>query len=115
MLEFNLLKTVPVCVRHREQAGSDPYGAPVWHEVHEVVDGCLVEPGATGDLGAERPQGVSRGVTVHFPKTYAADLKGALVDFGGRTYRVVGSPAPYMPANCPGPWNRSAECEACDG
>lgn len=115
MLDFCLMRTVPVTVTHREQAGLDAYAAPVWREVTEVVEGCLVEPGSTRDLEASRPNGDASAITVHFPKTYPANLRGALVSCAGRTYRVVGDPAPYMPSNTPGPWNRSVECEACDG
>lgn len=115
MLDFCLMRTVPVTVVHREQTGTDAYGAPVWAEVADSVDGCLVEPRATDDLEAARPQGVASSITVHFPKGYTASLRGAVVVHAGRGYRVVGDPSPYMPTNTPGPWNRAVECEACDG
>ncbi len=115
MFDFCLMKTLPVTVVHREQVGLDAYGAPTWREVTEVVDGCLVEPSRTSDLEASRPNGDTSAITVHFPKSYPANLREASVVCMGRRYRVVGDPAPYMPSNTPGPWNRAAECEACDG
>ena len=115
MLDFCLMQTVAVTVAHREQVGMDAYAAPVYRLVEEVVEGCLVEPGATADLDASRPEGVTAALRVHFPKSYTASLRGATVTYGGRSYPVVGDPAPYMPANSPGPWNRTVECGACDG
>ena len=40
------MQTVAVTVAHREQVGMDAYAAPVYRLVEEVVEGCLVEPGA---------------------------------------------------------------------
>ena len=74
MLDFCLMQTVAVTVAHREQVGMDAYAAPVYRLVEEVVEGCLVEPGATADLDASRPEGVTAALRVHFPKSYTASL-----------------------------------------
>lgn len=79
-----------------------------------TVENVLIVPGATADLEAERPDGVTVAFTLHFPKTFTESLEGALVDlpapYGG-TYRVIGKPAPYMAANTPTPWYMPAEVE----
>ena len=69
----------------------------------------------TADLGAERPDGATVAMTFHFPKGYAASLKGCRVSFGGRDYPVIGDPQPFPSENCPTPWAMAVECEACDG
>ena len=79
-----------------------------------TVENVLIVPGATADLEAGRPDGVSVAFTLHFPKTFTESLEGALVElpapFGGR-YRVIGNPRSYMDDNTPTPWNRPAEVE----
>lgn len=98
----------------RDRLGNDVPGEPT----EEEVRGVLVAPGATADMDASRPAGVTVALTLHFPKSYAASLRGCSVRLGGRwegTYRVVGDPMPYMDANVPGPWDRPVEVEAADG
>lgn len=81
----------------------------------EPVADVVVAPGATSDLDATRPEGVSVAYTLCFPKTYAGELRGCSVVVRGKSYRVVGSPQRYTGANTPGEWNLTAEVEAADG
>lgn len=83
--------------------------------IAEQVGGVLPQPGATADLDATRPDGVSVAMTFHFPKAYAASLRGCRIAYGGREYSVVGDPQPFLAANTPGEWSRAVECETCDG
>lgn len=90
---------------------------PDEYEVSQVGN-VLVSPGATAELDAGRPDGVSVALMLHFPKTFAGSLEGCLVDlpapFGG-TYRVIGNPKPYMDANCPTAWHMPVEVEVAHG
>ncbi len=113
--DFGLLPKTTVTVIGRRQVGTDPFNAPVYESVREEVDGVLVTPGATSDLDASRPEGVRVAYTVHFPKTYASDLKGCKVEYLGETYRVIGEPQHYMDSATPGPWDMPAEVERVDG
>ena len=83
-----------------------------------IVPNVLIVPGATAELEAGRPDGVSVAFTLHFPKSFNESLEGALVDlpepFGG-TYRVIGNPRPYMDENTPTPWHMPVEVEAVRG
>lgn len=79
------------------------------------VGGVLVSPGATADLEAARPDGVTVSYTVHFPKSFSDDLRGCLVTIGGEDYRVIGEPHPYMDVNCPTRWHMAVEVERADG
>lgn len=84
----------------------------------EAVEDVLVSPGATKDLEAARPEGVTVAYTLHFPKTYQNDLEGCLVQLPGPwlgTYRVVGKPGPYIGANTPTRWHMPVEVEAAHG
>ena len=115
--DFGLLPRTSVTVLRPNPTGAtDPFGAPVeGAPVEEAVGGALVTPGATADLDASRPEGVRVAYTVHFPKGYSDSLRGCSVVIGGRTYRVIGDPKPYMEAGTPGPWGLSVEVEAVDG
>lgn len=86
----------------------------------EQVDGVLVAPGATSELEAARPDGVTVAYTLHFPKGYAADLTGCTIHLldpwrNKKGYRVIGSPRPYMDANTPTSWHMPVEVEVANG
>ena len=112
---MRLISGVDVTVTRRVETGADRYNAPVYGEEAETVANVLPQPGATSDLDASRPEGARVAMTFHFPKSYAKSLKGCTVTYGGRDYRVIGDPQPYLDANTPGEWDRAAECEAVDG
>lgn len=84
----------------------------------QTVDNVLIAPGASDDIEAARPEGVTVAFTLHFPKTFSGTLEGALVDlpepYGG-TYRVIGKPSPYMASNTPTPWHMPVEVEDAHG
>lgn len=115
--DFGLLPKTSVTVLRPNPTGStDPFGAPVeGGSVEEAVDGVLLTPGATADLDASRPEGVRVAYTVHFPKGYGKPLRGCSVVIGGKPYRIIGDPKPYMDEGTPGPWDMAAEVEAVDG
>ena len=108
-----------VSVEHRISAQRDgfgnervEYGEPV--EVRNV----LVVPGAPEGMDASRPEGVVIACTLHFPKTYTGNLRGARITLGGQwagVYHVVGVPLPYPPELTPTQWNRVVMLEAHDG
>jgi hypothetical protein len=100
------------------EGNRDRFGNPVeTYEPREVPDVLIAEP-STEDMEAARAEGVTLAYTLHFPKSYAGPLEGALVElpepFGGE-YRVVGDPRPYMDANTPGRWDRPVRVEAAHG
>lgn len=112
---FRLLAACDVEVVRRTESGADRFGAPTYETETEQVSGVLPQPGGTSDVGAERPEGVRVDMTFHFPKGYGKSLKGCEVVYGGRSYRVVGDPQPYVEENTPGPWDLTVETEAVDG
>ena len=112
-----MIRGEDVVVLRRRKVGTDPLNAPAfgpWEPEAEPVC-ALVAPGATADLEASRPAGAVVALTLHFPKSYTAPLKGCMVRARGRDWRVVGDPQPYASVNVPGPWNRPVEVEAVDG
>ena len=90
--------------------GEPAGGAPALEEVR-----CVVCPGPTSDLDASRPNGVSVAYTLHFPKSYAADLRGCSVEVRGAVYDVVGDPQRTAVAATPGAWNMPVEVTRADG
>lgn len=106
-------------VRQRIWGARDSFGNDVESYSDGVdVDNVLVGPGACADLDPSRPEGVKVALTLHFPKTWSGDLRGAKIsltgEYGGE-YRVVGSPHPYISENTPTSWHMPVEVECVDG
>lgn len=99
----------------RESASLDDIGEPTAAaETRERVR-CIVCPGSTSDLGAERPNGVRIAYTLHFSKAYKGDLRGCSVEVRGEVFGVVGDPMRTAEAATPGPWNMAVEVARADG
>lgn len=113
--DLGLMGTATVTVTRREQTGTDPFNAPVYDDVDEQVPGVLPQPGATDDLSAERPDGVTVDMTFHFPRGYSKSLRGCRISYGGVSYEVVGDPQPYLPEITPGPFSTTVEAVRVDG
>ena len=114
-----MISGAEVTVLRPNVVGTDRLGAPIYGEpTPDAVDGVLVAPGATADLDASRPEGVTVAYTLHFPKGYDGPLEGCSVvlpsPWGG-TYRVIGDPRPYMDENTPTPWHMPVEVEEAHG
>ena len=98
----------------RDRFGNNVPGEPE----REAVEDVLVSPGATADMEASRPEGVTVAYTLHFPKAYAQPLEGCMVELPepwAGTYRVIGAPSPYIGANTPTRWHMPVEVEAAHG
>lgn len=100
----------------RPNVAYDDLGEPVSGEPMrtEVAD-VLVTPGATSDMDATRPNGVTVSYTLGFPKSFQEPLRGCTVEVRGRPYEVVGDPQPLTPGNVPGPYNYTVEVTRSDG
>lgn len=99
-------------------SGTDRFGNVVYTSTKTTVDNVLIVPGATADLEASRPEGVQVAYTLHFPKSFSDSLEGASVELPAPwagTYRVIGSPTPYIDANTPTPWHMPVEVEVAHG
>ena len=98
--------------------GTDRFVNVVYTSTKTTVDNVLIVPGATADLEASRPEGVTVAYTLHFPKSFTGSLEGAEIElpapYGGR-YSVIGVSAPYMDANTPTPWHMPVEVQAAHG
>ena len=93
----------------------DELGEPDYGEPEEIeVAGCIVQPGATSDLDAARPNGARVAFTVYM-RDPGRDLRGCSVSLRGRAYRVVGDPRPSTRENVPGGRDLAVEVEAADG
>lgn len=114
MTVLSLIPTEPVVVV-RPTVGRDDLGEPVDAGASREEVRCVVCPGATSDMNATRPEGVTVAYTLHFPKTYAGSLRGCSVEVRGETYDVVGDPQRTTDAATPGPWNLAVEVTRSDG
>lgn len=116
-----MISGLNVTVEPRVRNARDGFGNDVEaYGVPGTVANVVVQPGACEDFDETRPEGVRVAYTLHFPKTFTGDLRGARVTLPepyawGNPYHVVGVPSPYMDANCPTDWHMPAEVEAVDG
>lgn len=94
----------------RDDLGESTLGEPTREAVR-----CVVCPGATSDMDATRPEGVTVAYTLHFPKTYAGSLRGCSVEVRGEAYDVVGDPQRTTDAATPGPFDMAVEVTRADG
>lgn len=85
------------------------YGAPA------DVDNVVVVPATADELDATHPDGITASYTLHFPRGYGQDLRGALVTVRGKEFRVVGDPQPYTESNVRGPWTMPVTAVRHDG
>lgn len=99
----------------RDSARLDDLGEPIDSQPSREAVRCVVCPGPTSDLGAERPNGVRIAYTLHFPKAYKGDLRGCSVEVRGEVFGVVGDPMRTAEAATPGPWNMAVEVARADG
>ena len=121
-----MIKGVPVGVYYPISSAKDRFGntvityasGPVGTTGTEVVDNVLISPGATNDLEAARPEGVTVDLTLHFPKTFNKSLEDCKIElpapYAG-VYKVVGNPKPYMIQNTPTNWYMPVEVVAAHG
>lgn len=111
-----MIKGETVVVRTFTDGEADPFGNVSQVATEETVKEVLVQVGSTSDLaGSIRPDGVEVKFTLHFPKTYNVDLRGAHIQVRGEWFEVVGSPSWYTKENCPTKWNYPVEVSAVNG
>ena len=111
---LNLIPDEEVAVI-RDSARLDDLGEPIDSRPSREAVRCVVCPGPTSDLGAERPNGARIAYTLHFPKTYEGDLRGCSVEVRGEAFTVVGDPMRTTEAATPGAWNMAVEVARADG
>ena len=114
MTMLSLIPTETVTVL-RPSVERDDLGEITEGEPTSVAVRCVVCPGATSDMDATRPEGVTVAYTLHFPKTYAGSLRGCSVEVRGETYDVVGDPQRTTDAATPGPFDMAVEVTRADG
>lgn len=98
----------------KDRLGNDRDGEPT----RTTVENVIVQRGASADLEASRPDGVTVAFTLHFPKAFADSLRGCSVELPEPwegTYRVIGDPQFYDPNMTPGDWWNPVEVERSDG
>lgn len=112
-----MIRGETVTVVREVEVGRDAGNNPIHEEVSEVVEDVLVAPGARADvIDSNRPDGVKVAWTLHFPKSFTGELRGASVSVRGLDPApVIGDPQPYTAANTPTRWNRPAEIEQVEG
>ena len=113
-----MIKGASVIVHFPVAGAVDRFGNAIETWTQATVDDVLISPGATADLEASRPEGVTVAYSLHFPKTFTASLEGCKVEllapYSG-VYRVIGAPGQYMDENTPTRWHIPVEVEFAHG
>lgn len=113
------MRGIQVVVKRPSEPTENRLGEKVAGEVvSETVKNVLVGTPATADLEAARENGDTISLTLHFPKTYTANLRRCSVELPAPwagVYRVIGDPLPLMDCNTPTAWNRPVNVEVCNG
>lgn len=108
-----------VSVRFRLFGETDEYGNEVeGHSDPVDFENVLVGRGGTVDeIENGQPYAIRADRRFCFPKGFEGDLRGALIERRGITYKVVGEPVDYTEENLPPgvPWNTRAEAVRYDG
>lgn len=113
-----MIKGVTVTVKTPIDGQPDRFGNATRTYSSADVANVLVSPGATVELEASRPEGVTVSYTLHFPKSFNGSLKGCIVTLPAPwagDYRVIGDPRSYIDANTPTQWHIPVEVEAAHG
>jgi len=111
-----MIRGTDVTLTTRTVASRDEMGEPVFDVTTTTVGNVLWHEASTEDIDeSNRMFGVTCDLSLDFPKAYTDSLEGAVVEVGGKAYRILGDPAGYMPENTPTPWNRRALAVRADG
>lgn len=110
-----MIRGETVTVRHAGGTTQGRLGPVPSYGESVAVENVLVVPSTLDETTYLRPDGMSVDYTLHFPRGYAQDLRGALVTVRGDECRVVGAPAPYTEGNVRGPWTMPVQVVRTDG
>lgn len=114
-----MIRGETVTVRFLVLGSLDAYGnETVTYSAPAQVDDVLVGKGQTVDVIRDgQPFAVQCDKSFCFPRGWSQDLRGALIEWDGETYEVVGSPMRITDANIPPliRWNVKAGAVRRDG
>jgi hypothetical protein len=105
-----------VFIETKVETGRDAFNAPIYEYQDVPVENVLTAPGPRSDItDSNRPDGHLVRYTLHFPKTFTANLEGLRVRVRGNYYRVIGKPDHYQAENTPTQWWMPVEVGEVDG
>ena len=81
-----------VSISARVVTGTDALGQPTYEWADPVGVPALVSERTSSDRSGQRPEGIESRITMALPRTCDLDLRGARVEWRGRTYVVEGDP-----------------------
>lgn len=108
-----------ILISYREFGQVDRFGNEVisYTEPVEIAD-VLVGQGSTVDVITDgQLLAIRSDKRFCFPRDFDEDIRGALITWRGKTFKVVGDPTPVTDANLPPSirWNMRAEAVIYDG
>lgn len=108
-----MLRGIPIILYNVELVDVDPFGAPIYEEVPEVVWDCLVAPMSDDEIIDTLNLTGRRAVyQIALPKGDAHDWTNRAVRFFGELWRVIGHGTEGIEEMIPLRWNRKIKVES---
>lgn len=101
-----------VILKVKNQTGTDAFGAPIYTETSEEVDGVLIGSPSSDDFEI---YGKSVAYVLGIPKGDTHIWKDAEVEFFGDKFRTLGLPEKGIDANIPLRWNQNVRVARYEG
>lgn len=101
------MKGITVTLYERVQAGTDPFGHPVYEETPVQVDNVLVAPASVTEiLDMQHLTGKKAVYNIAIPKGDRHTWEDNRVDFFGESWRVLSFPQQGIDEMIPLDWNQ---------
>ena len=106
------IRGVDVTLYVRAETGKDPFGAPVYQEMPEIVNNVLIGEPTTADVVSElQLYGKTLAYTLALPKGDTHDWTDVTVEFFGQKFRTYGDVTKGIEEMIPLEWNRKVKVE----
>lgn len=107
-----MLKGITVTLISKTQAGTDPFGAPIYSDVMTEVDNVLVAPASSDDIVNQMSLTGRKAVyQLAIPKGDEHNWENAEVLFFGQRWRTFGIPLEGIEELIPLAWNKKVMVE----
>lgn len=107
---MNLLRGQTVKLHINTQAGTDPFGAPVFVEDVIEIDNVLICPTSETEITNDiEMYGKASAYTLCIPKGNTHDWRNTIVEFWGKTWRTLGTTTVYQEELVPLEWNEKVK------
>lgn len=103
---------ISIILYEKTEAGTDPFGKPIYTEAPLVVENVLIgEPSSEDIVDALNLYGKRVAYTLGIPKGDMHTWEDSTVEFFGQRFRTIGFPAQGIEDLIPLAWNKKVKVE----